>query len=443
MGKGRGRGGESLEEGNFIVCCGVFCLILFVSSFLVGFSWRILDYDMYGLKVNEISRAVIEKEAYDSGRHFVGLGNVFERFKKTARTVIFTLDDPELKKKNSDDPGSSAGDTRGPITIRTKDGQRLDIEITFQFVVIKESLYTLYTTYGTSYISIIVAIARARVRDIGSLYGSGEYFEKRIAIEKHFKNSLADELAKRYVTMIEFQMRAVILPLDLDKELKKIQLNEIEYTLIKAQLDTDVILRQTNQVLQTRTSERDKKLLEDNQVVTNSIKLLEKTLIETKEISNTLVEFQRAKMKAANKKFEKETEAEMEIIKGKTLVAQEETKLKVANLTAKINILNAENKYDLKVISSNAELLRSKNISSSNSQKQILESAAMKAGITKFQTNAGFSADDIVNYEFSDLVGSISSSKLKMDMQKPNDLYLPGQKASQEKNLKDKYGALV
>ena len=127
-----------MEEGNFIVCCGVFCLILFVSSFLVGFSWRILDYDMYGLKVNEISRAVVEKEAYDSGRHFVGLGNVFERFKKTARTVVFTLDDPELKKKKSDDPGSSAGDTRGPITIRTKDGQRLDIEITFQFIFSKQ-----------------------------------------------------------------------------------------------------------------------------------------------------------------------------------------------------------------------------------------------------------------------------------------------------------------
>ena len=41
----------------------------------------------------------------------------------------------------------------------------------------------MYTTYGTSYISIIVAIARARIRDIGSLYGSGEYFQKRIAIE--------------------------------------------------------------------------------------------------------------------------------------------------------------------------------------------------------------------------------------------------------------------
>merc|ERR1711871_1460996 len=180
-----------------------------------------------------------------------------------------------------------------------------------------------------------------------------------------------------------------------------------------------------------------------NQVVTNSIKLLEKTLTETKETSNTLVAYEKAKMKVANTKFEKETEAEMEIMKGRTMVVKEETKLKVANITAKINTLIAQNNYDLKTISSDAELLRSRNVSSGSSQKKILESAAMKAGITKFQTNAGFSADDIVNYEFSDLVGSISSNKLKMDMQKPNALYLPGQKASQEKNLKDKYGTLV
>ena len=53
---------------------------------------------MYGLKVNEISRAVVEREAYDSGRHFVGLGNVFERFKKSQREIVFLVDDPEREK---------------------------------------------------------------------------------------------------------------------------------------------------------------------------------------------------------------------------------------------------------------------------------------------------------------------------------------------------------
>ena len=435
---------NDLDEGNRGVICIVFCVILFVSSFLVGFSWRILDYDMYGLKVNEISRAVTEQNTYDSGRHFLGLGNVFERFKKTSRYIVFTVEDLQTdEKKDGEDPGTAAGSTRGPITIRTKDGQRLDIEITFQYVINKDTLYTLYVTYGTEYNSIIVAIARAKVRDIGSLYGSSDYFDKRIQIEQHFKQALDVELKQRYVSMIDFQMRAVILPQDLDQELKKIQLNEIEYTLIKAQLDTDVILRETNQVITKRTSARDKKLLEDNQLVTNSIKILEKSLEFTKETTNTQVAYERAKMIAANKKFEKETAAAIAIVEGKTMLAKEETQLQVANITAQINVLNAQNVYDVNVILKNANLMKSKNISNANAQKVILESAATKAGITKFQTNAGFNADDIVTYEFSDLVGSINSNNLKMDMQKPNDLYLPGQKASQEKNLKDKYGALV
>ena len=436
---------ERLEESNRWVWCIVLSLTLFVSSFLVGFSWRILDYDMYGLKVNEISRAVVEREAYDSGRHFVGLGNVFERFKKSQREIVFLVDDPEREKgdDNGDDPGGAAGDTKGPITIRTKDGQRLDIELTFQFIVDKEKLYELYTTYGTEYVSIIVAVARARVRDIGSLYGSSDYFERRIDIEAHLKRVLDEELNKRFIKMVDLQLRSIIIPQELDRELKKIQLNQIQYTLVKAQLETDVILRETYGRLTKERALRDKKLTEENQIITNSIRTLEKRLVEIQEDTKTVVAFERAKMDAANKKYEMDSKSKIEKIKGRAMIAEEQTKYQVANITARIDLLQAKSKYNVTKISQDANLLKSKNVSDAVSQKVILESAAYKEAIAGFQTDAGFSADNIVSYEFSDLVGSIDPSKLKMDMQKPEDLYLPGQKASQEKNLKDKYGALV
>ena len=436
---------ERLEDSNRWVWCVVLSLMLFVSSFLVGFSWRILDYDMIGLKVNEISRAVVERKAYDSGRHFVGLGNVFERFKKSQREIVFLVDDPERNEddKDNDDPGSAAGDTRGPITVRTKDGQRLDIEITFQFVIDKEKLYELYTTYGMEYVSIIVAVARARVRDIGSLYGSTDYFERRIEIEAHLNRVLDEELKKRFVKMVDFQLRAIIIPENLDGELKKIQLNQIQYTLVKAQLETDLILRETNKELTKERALRDKKLTEENQIITNSIVKLQKELEEIQEDTKTLVAFEQAKMDAANKQFEMDTRTTIEKIRGRTMVAEEQTKYQVANITARINLLQAKNKHNVTKMSQDAALLKSKNVSAAASQKIILESAAYKDVINDFQTNAGFTADNIVSYEFSNLVGSIDPSKLKMDMQKPEELYLPGQKVSQEKNLKDKHGALV
>ena len=67
-------------------------------SFLLVFLGEYWITIVYGLKVNEISRAVVDKKAYDSGRHFVGLGNVFERFKKSQREIVFLVDDPEREK---------------------------------------------------------------------------------------------------------------------------------------------------------------------------------------------------------------------------------------------------------------------------------------------------------------------------------------------------------
>ena len=130
---------ERLEESNRWVLCVVLSLVLFVSSFLVGFSWRILDYNMYGLKVNEISRAVVEREAYDSGRHFVGLGNVFERFKKSQREIVFLVDDPEREKDdgNGDDPGC-LGDTE-TYNNRTKMGNDSILNLHSSLLLIKKS----------------------------------------------------------------------------------------------------------------------------------------------------------------------------------------------------------------------------------------------------------------------------------------------------------------
>ena len=145
------------------------------------------------------------------------------------------------------------------------------------------------------------------MRDIGSLYGSSDYFERRIDIEAHLKRVLDEELNKRFIKMVDLQLRSIIIPQELDKELKKIQLNQIQYTLVKAQLETDVILRETNGRLTKERALRDKKLTEENQIITNSITTLEKRLVEIQEDTKTVVAFEQAKMDAANKKYEMDT----------------------------------------------------------------------------------------------------------------------------------------
>ena len=120
------------------------------------------------------------------------------------------------------------------------------------------------------------------------------------------------------------------------------QLNQIQYTLVKAQLETDVILRETNRELTKERALRDKKLTEENQIITNSIRTLEKRLVEIQEDTKTVVAFEQAKMDAANKKYEMDTNTKIEKIKGRTMIAEEQTKYQVANITARIDILQAK-----------------------------------------------------------------------------------------------------
>lgn len=71
------------------------------------------------------------------------------------------------------------------------------------------------------------------------------------------------------------------------------------------------------------------------------------------------------------------------------------------------------------------------------------ESNATKEGFAAFVADAGFSGEDIVAYQFSKMVGNQPSDKLRMDLQKPKELYLPGQQQSQSKNLKDQHAGLI
>ena len=426
-----------LAEENYAPVCLVACVIIFISSFLVGFSWRTVDYDQYGIVVNEISRAVVSEQVYDSGRHFVGLGNVFETFNKTVTQEEW------LGSGNSNEPGGEAGKTTGPITIRTKDGQRLDLDISFQYQIEKEKVLQLYHSYGRSYREFFVAIGRARLRDRASVYSSQDFFSKRMVIESDFSSTISKELVSRFVKLVDLQLRSVRIPRDLEVQLKQIQLNEIEHTLITAQLETDKILKTTVQKITTLTAKRDATLLNLSQTVYNDIESINKKLKREEELTATFVQYERSKMDASLRTYMMDTSAHIEAIKGQEQVELATTDLQVAAVTTEINLLQASRDHNATIISATADRDASKNQTAGNALVIKEKSNATKAGMMKFKSDAGFDGEDVVAYEFSRMVGNHPTKNLKMDMQKPSSLFLPGQKTAQTKNLKDQHVGLV
>eukprot|EP00945_MAST-04E_sp_MAST-4E-sp1_P007745 g7745.t1 len=148
-------------------------------------------------------------------------------------------------------------------------------------------------------------------------------------------------------------------------------------------------------------------------------------------------------MDASLRTYMMDTSAHIEAIKGQEQVELATTDLQVAAVTTEINLLHASRDHNATIISTTADRDASKNQTAGNALVIKEKSNATKAGMMKFKSDAGFDGEDVVAYEFSRMVGNHPTKNLKMDMQKPSSLFLPGQKTAQTKNLKDQHVGLV
>lgn len=103
---------------ELLICSTTFGLVVLIV--FLGFSIDSLSYNQVGLNYSGIFKSV-ENKTYTPGYHFVGLGHNFIPYEVTISTVEFS--------KNKDA-------TLPLISCRTKDGLKLDLEISFQYRVL-------------------------------------------------------------------------------------------------------------------------------------------------------------------------------------------------------------------------------------------------------------------------------------------------------------------
>lgn len=84
-------------------------------SIFIFFSIDSLTYNEVGINYSSIFKS-IENKTYSSGFHFIGLGHDFIPFNLTVETIEYSKD---------------AGSSLPPISCRTSDGLKLDMEISF------------------------------------------------------------------------------------------------------------------------------------------------------------------------------------------------------------------------------------------------------------------------------------------------------------------------
>lgn len=151
---------------------------LIVLGVCLYFSIASLEYNQVGLNYSNIFKSV-ENRTYEAGFHFVGLGHSFIPYEMTLATIEFS------KNKDAILP---------PISCRTQDGLKLDLEVSFQYKVLPSKIYDIYTTFGDSMQTVLLRIALDSISDTGTKNKSIEFFTNRTEISAKMKEDLNKRL---------------------------------------------------------------------------------------------------------------------------------------------------------------------------------------------------------------------------------------------------------
>lgn len=240
MARGRGRGGIDDEIKQLAVgCCA---LVLFISCFLIGFSFRIVDESEVGLLRAEsawrcsrclaqptvslpvacpallhsahthvpalpVSGAIESKEPYQTGRYHIGLGYIFEKFPKIYQELRFTdyATDYEL---DEDLP------LHYPVLVRSWDGQFVTLYLRLWYVIDVHNLYDMYVVYGDAeaHQEFLIRIAKARMFEICSNIQAAQFYEDRISVEDTLLRELNGTFMEHYAEVKALSLGQVGLP---------------------------------------------------------------------------------------------------------------------------------------------------------------------------------------------------------------------------------------
>eukprot|EP00708_Paratrimastix_pyriformis_P003888 GAFH01002694.1.p1 GENE.GAFH01002694.1~~GAFH01002694.1.p1 ORF type:complete len:322 (-),score=94.68 GAFH01002694.1:95-1060(-) len=172
---------------------GVAALITMIVLIVCSFQW--VEVGFYGLDANYIVQIVDDKNTYDEGRYFLGLGHGFIQYPKTVQTLDF-----------------SQNTSGTAITARTKDGLALTLGITLQYELIRNSLPALYRMLDHDYVEVLKNVARDQARDVASHWRAVEFFHNRSSIEYDLRVSMAEAFLDFYARCTDVQMKSIDLP---------------------------------------------------------------------------------------------------------------------------------------------------------------------------------------------------------------------------------------
>jgi hypothetical protein len=170
-----------------------------------------LEYNNIGLNYSSYFKSV-ENKTYSSGFHFIGLGHDFISYDINIKTMEFSN-------------GPKA--TLPSIKCRTQDGLPVGLEISFQYRVLPETIYEIYTEYGADMNPVLLRTAIDQISETATEFNAYDFFTKRTQISAEMKAKLDTRLRQdMYSEVVFFQLRSIDLPDDYELALQQTEVTK-------------------------------------------------------------------------------------------------------------------------------------------------------------------------------------------------------------------------
>mmetsp|Transcript_96789 Transcript_96789/g.273494 ORF Transcript_96789/g.273494 Transcript_96789/m.273494 type:complete len:316 (+) Transcript_96789:123-1070(+) len=237
-----------MSLGAASVTCVVTAAVVFLAA--TYSAWSVLEPWEIGLDYSTITQSIGE-EAWSSGRHYIGVGHKFIRFNSTVTTVQFSHD---LRTSSS-----------GPLRSRTADGLEVNLELSFQYRLLPDTLYKMYTKYGPDFHGIFVKMGMDLLTVAATKHNARAFFVNRTAIGKMMEDTLRSHFMTRALVEVPlFQFQAVSLPSKFEEAIKATQVAEqkikrvrAEQSMLTVEYETGVI--QAQRYVKVRMQQADAK----------------------------------------------------------------------------------------------------------------------------------------------------------------------------------------
>lgn len=223
-------------------CVPLVVVIVVTSIIIVFLSFDTLEYQEMGLNYSWISETV-ERSTYSSGRYYLGVGNHFLKFPSMVKSIFF-LDD-------------MSPNTQGPaLQSRTRDGLNVRLEVSFQYRLIFNDLYKLYTTLGENYEMVFVRMAIEQLTTAATIHNAHNFFNNRTTIGQEMHKMLEHHFKLHaYAEVPFFQLRTVHLPDDFEAAIQETQVKQQEIQIAQAEQSQNRVAYETT-VLQAEQAVR-------------------------------------------------------------------------------------------------------------------------------------------------------------------------------------------